>query len=293
MRNRQLAGLALGAAALGAYSLYEPYRFRLATAVVPVAAGAPALDVLHVSDTHLTGRGGRLVRWLEALPERIDRQPDLVLATGDLIDDDSGIDGALRALTRLEGRLGSYYVLGSHDYFQSSFRPSTYFKYFTKNRERVQANPADTGRLEAGLQAKGWVPLSNSTDVIEDGSIRIRVAGVDDPYIRRHRVEHIARAPEDAIAIALVHAPDVVSEWILTGFDLVLAGHTHGGQVRFPVLGPLVTNCSLPAALADGLNRVGNGWLHVSPGLGNGRFAPIRFNQRPEATLLQIRPQGS
>ena len=293
MKNRQLGGLVLGAAALGAYSLYEPYRFRLAVVRVPVAPGAPSLDVLHVSDTHMTSRTGRLVRWLEALPERIDRQPDLVVATGDLIDDDSGIDGAVRALTGLQGRLGAYYVLGSHDYFQSSFRLSGYLKYFAPKRERVQVNPANTDRLEAGLQAKGWIPLTNSTDVIEDGATRVRIAGVDDPYIRRHRTEHIARSPADDIAIALVHSPDVVSEWILNGFDLVLAGHTHGGQVRLPLFGSVVTNSSLPAALAGGLNAIGNGWLHVSPGLGSGRFAPIRFNQRPEATLLQIRPPGS
>jgi uncharacterized protein len=141
------------------------------------------------------------------------------------------------------------------------------------------------------LRAKGWTALTNATELIDDGATRIRIAGVDDPYIRRHRTGHIARAAEDALAIGLVHAPDVVSDWILAGFDLVLAGHTHGGQVRLPLVGAVVTNCALPAALAGGLHAIGDGWLHVSPGLGSGRFAPVRFNERPEATLLQIRPQ--
>jgi predicted MPP superfamily phosphohydrolase len=87
-----------------------------------------------------------------------------------------------------------------------------------------------------------------------------------------------------------MHAPDVVSEWFLTGFDLVLAGHTHGGQVRIPGIGALVTNCSLPTALAGGLHRIHGGWLHVSPGLGTGKYSPIRFACPPEATLLHLEP---
>lgn len=274
--------------ALGAYALAEPHLFRLHTLTVPVPTG-PALDVLHVSDTHMTGRSGRLAAWLETLPGRLDRDPDLVLATGDLIDDDSGIDLAIRGLTALEARLGRFYVLGSHDYYQSRFRPGSYLKYFQPDHERVRARPADTTGLQEGLGAKGWKALTNSDVVLPVGDARVRVSGVDDPYIRRHKLDHIRREEGDDLAIGLVHAPDVVSEWMLAGYDLVLAGHTHGGQVRFPILGALVTNCSLPAALAGGLHRVGRGWLHVSPGLGSGRFAPIRFNRPPEATLLRLR----
>lgn len=282
----------LGGAGLAGYALYEPYRFRLATARVPVA-GAPELDVLHVSDTHMTSARRALRRWLQTLPDLLSAPPDLVLATGDLIENDTGIEPLVEAFAGLEGRLGRFYVLGSHDYYQSEFRPSAYLKYFRKDHERVRANPSDIAALEGGLQAKGWRPLTNTTELLRSGDATIRVAGVDDPYIRRHRTEHIERARADDLAIGLVHAPDVVSEWILSGFDLVLAGHTHGGQVRLPVIGPVVTNCSLPAALAGGLRRVGNGWLHVSPGLGSGRFARIRFGRPPEATLLQIRPVPS
>jgi len=279
----------LGGAGLAGYALYEPYRFRVATVRVPVPRG-PAIDVLHVSDTHMTSARRALRRWLHDLPDLLPGQPDLVLATGDLIENNSGIEPLVEAFAALEGRLGRFYVLGSHDYYQSEFRPSACLKYFRKDHERVKANPSDIAALEGGLQAKGWRPLTNTTELIRNGETTIRVAGVDDPYIRRHRTEHIDRAPADDLAIGLVHAPDVVSEWVLSGFDLVLAGHTHGGQVRLPLIGPVVTNCSLPAALAGGLHRVGNGWLHVSPGLGSGRFARVRFARPPEATLLQIRP---
>ncbi len=92
------------------------------------------------------------------------------------------------------------------------------------------------------------------------------------------------------LALGLVHSPDVVTEWVLNGFDLIVAGHTHGGQLRLPLKGALVSYSSLPAPRASGLSRVGDGWLHVSPGLGTSKFTPVRFLCRPEATLLQLRP---
>ena len=286
MRARHSLLLAAGAAA--SYALYEPSRYRLGFARVPVARGTPPLSILHVSDTHLQAKHRARAAWVESIPDRIGRIPDLVLATGDFIEDNTGIHVAVRALNGLDARLGRYYVLGSHDYYVSRFRPPT--KYFAKEHTPVRAQRADTQALESGLQDKGWIPLSNASHVIDSPAGRVRVSGVDDPYLDRHSTDHITRAREDVAAIGLVHAPDVVSEWILAGFDLVLGGHTHGGQVRVPGVGALVTNCGLPAALASGLHPIGGGWLHVSSGLGTGRFTPFRFACRPEATLLQLVP---
>jgi predicted MPP superfamily phosphohydrolase len=218
----------------------------------------------------------------------LEREPDLILMTGDMIDDDSGITPLLDALSGMEARLGKFYVFGSHDYLHGSFRLPT--KYLTGRKTSPGIEPVDTDRMVQGLEAQGWKSLMNTTVLIEDEGHTIRLSGVDDPYMDRHRTEHIARAAHDIVAIGLTHAPDVVSEWFLTGFDLVLAGHTHGGQVRFPLIGALVTNSSLPAALAAGLHEVGSGRLHVSPGLGASRYTPIRFLCRPEATLLRLRP---
>lgn len=287
--------LGLGAgvlAGLGAYAFYEPFRFRLVTHDVPIhGAGRenlPVRSILHVSDTHLNGSDDRLYGFLTSLPERLGEIPDLVLATGDLIEGNTGIERVVTALAHLEARLGRFYVLGSHDYYMSS-GPS-YSKYFRRHTKPSVALRTATDELEAGLQAKGWIPLTNATETLDTPDGRIRLAGVDDPHLRRHRTGHIARDAGDSLAIALVHAPDVVSEWALNNFDLILAGHTHGGQVRVPGLGAVVTNCSLPNGLASGLNRVGNSWLHVSPGLGNGLYSPIRFNCPPEATYLRLSP---
>ena len=284
---RRLA--ALGAAA-AAYSFYEPYRYRLERRVVPVSRPISELTVLHVSDTHMNPKDTRLIRFLASLPRELGKVPDLVVATGDMIEGTHGIDALIESLAPLEARLGRFYVLGSHDYYQSS--GPTYTKYFSDERGPTPARRADTERLESGLQANGWVSLQNRTELLATELGTIRVAGVSDPYLQRHETHHIATKSGEVLALALVHAPDVVSEWALNGFDLVLAGHTHGGQVRIPGLGAVVTNCSLPTGLASGLNRVGGAWLHVSRGLGTGRFAPVRFACPPETTLLTLRGNG-
>jgi predicted MPP superfamily phosphohydrolase len=273
---------------VGAYSLLEPYLYRLAEARLPVARTSPSLTLLHISDTHMKRRDRRLREFLTALPLALRETPDLVVATGDLIEGDEGIDPLLEGLAPLRARLGCYYVLGSHDYYAPRFTPLSYFS--GSLRGEVKAGPADTARLEAGLCALGWRSLTNTTHNVETPRGPLRLAGIDDPFLRRHRTDHIARSPDDVAAIGVMHCPDVVSEWFLASFDLVVAGHTHGGQVRVPGLGALVTNCSLPNALAGGPHRVGEGWLHVSPGLGTGKYSPIRFRCRPEATLLRLEP---
>lgn len=283
------AWLTAAGAGLGVYALVEPYRFRLNRIEVPWTGADTPWTVLHISDTHMRRKNKRLHRWLIDLPGLLEATPDMILATGDLIEDDDGIEPIVDALGGLQSHFGCFYVLGSHDFFQSEFQ--AYTKYFT-GRRPVHAPRADAARLEAGLMGAGWKPVTNSTEVVETDGGRVRVTGVDDPYIHRDRTDHIGRETGDSLALGLVHAPDVVSDYALAGFDLVVAGHTHAGQVQVPGIGAVVTNCTIPTGLAAGLNRVGDTWLHVSPGLGTGRFAPIRFNCRPEATLLKFLPAG-
>jgi uncharacterized protein len=284
-----LRAAALAAAGLAAYSFYEPLTYRLTTKELVVASTCPPIEILHISDTHLLRRNRRLARWLEALPDSLPARPDLVVSTGDMIEDDDGIDPLLDALAPLQATLGLFYVLGSHDYFQAVFKP--YTKYLDGSDATERAPAADTAKLEAGLRSAGWISVSNTTHCIDSPHGRLRISGVDDPFLNRHDTSHIERGADDVLAIGLMHSPDVVSDFARAGFDLVLAGHTHAGQVRIPGLGAIVTNCSLPRALAGGAHRVGASWLHVSPGLGTGKFSPIRFACRPEATLLRLVPE--
>lgn len=297
---------ALCAVAAASYPFIEARWYRINRLRVPVERDIGRLSILHVSDMHHTGERERLVRFLRSVPQSVGR-PDIVIATGDLIEDDSGIEPITDALNALDARYGRFYVLGSHDYYQSRFQ--SYTKYFSGKEDAPPVKRADTARLERKLHDAGWVSLMNRTEFIDTGGPdtagtdtgtgtdrtrpgRIRIAGVDDPYLRRDTDAHVQRSSDERFAIGLTHSPDSISRWMLAGFDLVLAGHTHAGQVRLPGIGALVTNSDLPSALAGGLHRIGAGWLHVSPGLGTGRFAPIRFNCRPEVTLLEIQGPG-
>ncbi|MGH2788548.1 MAG: metallophosphoesterase [Actinomycetota bacterium] len=288
---RPLRNLALAGVAIGAYAVAEARSYRVTTLPVPIPHTAPALRVLHLSDLHLTARNRKLVGWLENLPAAIG-PIDLAVATGDLIDDNSGIEPTVGVLNRFEAPLGCYYVLGSHDYFQSTLRGlvAGISELYAARRDPVTSRPADTESLEEGLGGLGWKSLANTTDTISTPGGTVRVTGLDDPFLKRHDMAHIRREPDDALAIGLVHSPSAVSEWVLAGYDLILAGHTHGGQVRLPGVGALVTNCTLPTALASGLHMIGSSHLHVSAGLGTSKFAPIRLLCPPEATVLELLP---
>jgi predicted MPP superfamily phosphohydrolase len=126
--------------------------------------------------------------------------------------------------------------------------------------------------------------------------VRIAVAGVDDPHIRRDRYDLVAGRPDrDAtLRLGLTHSPEprVLDAFAADGYDLVLAGHTHGGQLRMPGYGAIVTNCGIDRSRARGTSRWGTRmWLHVSAGLGTSPYAPVRFACPPEASLLTLVPR--
>ena len=123
---------------------------------------------------------------------------------------------------------------------------------------------------------------------------RLWLGGVDDPFLHRDRFGRIAgRADHGALLrIGVMHAPEprVLDLFAGDGYELLLAGHTHGGQVRVPGIGALVTNCDIDRSRARGLSRWGVGsWLNVSAGLGTSPYLPMRFACRPEATLITLR----
>ena len=120
-------------------------------------------------------------------------------------------------------------------------------------------------------------------------SAAVVLTGTDDAHLRRDRYGLVA-GPVSGFGLGITHTPQraLLRAFERDGHGLVLAGHTHGGQLRVPGLGPLVTNCDLQRSRARGLTRGEGGWLHVSAGLGSSPYLPVRFCCRPEATLLEL-----
>ena len=283
----RLAGVATaaGAACVGYGILVERDWYRLRRErVEALAPGQPPLTVLHLSDLHMTAADTRRMAFLE----RLAAEPvDLVVLTGDMLGEPAGLGPVLETLGRFRPRLGAVAVLGSNDYFAPRFRnPLTYFLGPSSRRRR--SAPRNPWReLVAGLEARGWTVLANRRGQLGD----VELAGLDDPHIRRDDPRVLVPANGDArLRLGVVHSPyrRALDAFERKGYGLVLAGHTHGGQVCLPGVGALVTNCDLPRGQVRGLSRWGSSWLHVSAGLGTSKYAPFRFACRPEASLLTV-----
>jgi uncharacterized protein len=289
-----VTGALLGTAAVGvaglAYSAgYEVRSFRLrqvTAAVLP--AGQPPLRVLQITDLHMTPDQRRKQQWVRELAAL---EPDLVIDTGDNLAHLQAVPSVLGALEPLLERPGAF-VFGSNDFFAPQLKnPARYL--ISDDSKRATGAALPWHDLRDGLREAGWADLTNARATVKVGSRAVELVGVDDPHVRRdryHRVAGPASAGAD-LTLGVVHAPyhRVVDAMAADGFPLVLAGHTHGGQLRVPFYGALVSNCDLDPRRARGLSRHSAGTLlHVSAGLGTSPYAPVRFACPPEATLLTL-----
>jgi len=264
--------------------------FTLRHATVPVLrpdARAP-LRVLHVSDLHLLPRQDGVERFLAAC---VATGPDLVVATGDLVGSPDTIDAAVGLLAEVRAGRPGLAVLGSNDRYAPV--PRSPLRYLASSGRKPSSDLLDTSRLIRGLAATGWELVDNRRLRLDTPSGIIDVAGLGDPHIGRDRPEYVDWTPPGApvaLRLGVVHSPYLraLDTFAAQGLDLTLAGHTHGGQVRVPLVGPLSSNCDLPLGQARGLSRHGATWLHVSAGLGHSRYAPYRLACRPEATVLDL-----
>ncbi|WP_067825452.1 metallophosphoesterase [Nocardia inohanensis] len=288
-----LTRAALGAAGaavagIGYASLIERNMFTLREATLPVLEpGKPSLRVLHISDLHMMPGQQLKQAWLREL-DRL--EPDLVVNTGDNLSHQKAVPSVVQSLGGLLGRPGIF-VFGSNDYFAPV--PKNPLKYFDKNHKRVFGDPLPWQDLRAAFTERGWLDLTHVRRDIEVSGVKISTAGVDDPHLKRDRYDTVAGSPNPLadLSIGLTHSPEprVLDRFAADGYDLVMAGHTHGGQLVLPGFGALVTNCGIDRSRVKGASRWGaHTRLHVSAGIGTSPWAPYRFCCRPEATLLTL-----
>jgi predicted MPP superfamily phosphohydrolase len=264
---------------LAAYATsIEPYAIRLARfeLLCPrLPRSFDGLNVLQITDTHVACYG-RLERKIAAIASEVNA--DLIALTGDLVHTPAGIDPFLKTARAFRARLGMFAVYGNSEH---------------KNGI-VPAN------LAATLADNGIQPLLNRSISISNGSGRIYVCGVDDPVTHHHNVEKaLEGVPDEAFKLLLMHSPDAIGEAAHRGVDLVLSGHTHGGQVCLPIVGALYTHSMLGRRMCSGyygqhslqsligLNP-GRTQLYVSRGAGTSGLA-LRFLCPPQMTLITLR----
>jgi predicted MPP superfamily phosphohydrolase len=288
------AGTAAGMAAVG-YGLWEKNQFVLREETLDILPpGQAPFRVLHLSDIHFVPGQKKKAAWLESLARL---EPDLVVNTGDNLSHAKAVDPLLQALRPLLEFPGVF-VPGSNDYFAPSLKnPASYLRGPSKAKPKPTV--LDWPRLRSGFGMGGWVDLTNRHQSVVLKGIRFDFSGVDDPHLNRERYAGWPRGTVNQNAtphlkVAVVHAPyqRVLDHFTEDGADLLLAGHTHGGQLCLPGYGALVSNCDLPTWRAKGLNDwQSNGSttpVNVSGGIGTSRFAPIRIACRPEAVLLTL-----
>ena len=300
-RLRTTTRLAGGAALAGAGALayaagVEVRWFALRRATVPVLPpGHGPLRVLHLSDLHLTPGQARKRAWVRSLAEL---EPDLVVDTGDNLAHMEAVPAVLDAFRDLLDVPGVF-VFGSNDYFAPWVRNPVRYLLPDDGQRNTHTPKLPYGDLRDGFEQRGWVDLTNRRTTLTVKDTRFAFVGVDDPHLEYDDLAAVA-GPADAdadVRMGLTHAPylRVLDQFAADGYETVLAGHTHGGQLCLPGTGALVTNCDLDPKRAKGLHRhpadapegaPGSSWLHVSAGLGTSPFAPVRFCCRPEATLL-------
>jgi len=285
---------------LATYAAWEARQYTLRRVTVPLLpAGHAPLKVLHLSDIHMAPDQRAKQEWLRGLA---DLEPDLVIDTGDNL-------AHMRAVPVVADALGGLldvpgvYVLGSNDYYAPGMRNPLLYLLPDTGKRNTSTPQLPWPQLKERFGEAGWLDLTNGFGSLTVRDTRIAFVGVDDPHLAYDDLDRVA-GPADPTAdvrLAVAHAPylRVLDQFAADGYDAVIAGHTHGGQVCLPGGRALTTNCDLEPERARGLHRhpadsapgdVGSSWLHVSAGLGTNPYVRFRVACRPEATLLTLVP---
>jgi predicted MPP superfamily phosphohydrolase len=308
------AGVVLGAAtaaAVGALTwgvFVERTRFTVRREVLPILEpGSRSLTILHLSDLHMAPWQRRKQDFVRSLARY---EPDLIVDTGDNLGHADGLAGIRRAFEPFRGVPGVF-AHGSNDYHGPSFKnPFAYV--LGPSRRKATAPDLDVDALNRFLEDDlGWLDVANTARAIETRGHRVEVFGTGDGHRGWDRLDLLPGAverlrenvewdagPGATLRLGVTHAPyrRVLDALTTQGADLILAGHTHGGQVRIPGLPALVTNCDIPRTQAQGLSvwrgRGRSALLNVSAGLGTSIYAPVRFACAPEAVVLELVPVG-
>lgn len=314
-------------AALGAGALATVYATKVERAHVQLdryeleieAAGLPSegLTILHLSDFHFRAGGEAQARKIARLRALLaNKRYDVLALTGDMVHDAAGFPVVLDLIEGLRPRLAAFVCPGNHDYaeysvwgvFGHTWRESDAgqrwdladvrlvvrklldFAWKVLRNELVRLPVAfnDVPGMLAELAGRGMTPLVNRAVPLRAGQAEIWFAGIDDALEGAPDLAAaLAAVPAGAPLVLLAHNPDVWLDERVGRADLVLAGHTHGGQIRLPLLGVAHTQGThLQRRRPAGWFQRGRSGMFVSRGLGES--IPLRFGVRPQAALIRL-----
>ena len=247
--------------------LNEILRLELTRWDFDVPGLAPELDGLSIaqlSDWHLTGRVGKAY-FREVVRACNELQPDLVCITGDIVDAVAHLNWIDDTLGQLTARHGVYFILGNHD---------------------LRAAP---DRLRVVLKENGLIDLGGRSQCIEINGRPVVLAGNESPWIdgRGLAEQSLRQETAGALRIVLSHSPDQLAWAQVQHVDLMLAGHTHGGQIRIPPLGAIFSPTASGVEHTAGVFYAPPTIMHVTRGISGD--IPVRWNCPPEIALLRLR----
>ncbi len=308
---------------------FEPFNFGLTDIRINIRTGQAGekgqklLTILHLSDFHLrkTSKGKRLFDFIQTLKSQ---RYDLILITGDMVENINNVDYLVEMLSPLKARYGKFAVLGVHDHYNKALYEFAR-NMFKRKKSYGAANDAE--ELSRKLKTIGIDVLNNEGRILKmpGGDIgNIEIIGLDEPVIEKldldkafsvidplkegdivdgsnyreissvlfdmggtciHRLNR-----KGYLRLALLHTPDshVLATLHKKDVDIVFAGHTHGGQVRLPFIGAIISGCRIKTRFASGLFYLKKMVLYITRGLGEGKYSQFRCYCPPEASIITI-----
>ena len=232
--------------------------------VAQLPAELAGLSILHFSDVHLAGKIQR--SYYENLVRVVNAEAcDMIALTGDLVDKPECIDWLPKTLGQLRAKHGVYFILGNHDY--------------CRDHVRIRKTLVDCGLIDVGGARRELTVRGR----------RIVVAGNERPWFRPLpdlAADSAHHRPDRPLRIVLTHSPDQFDWACGAGADLVLAGHTHAGQIQLPWIGPVFSPCVSGVRYVEGVYSRGATVLHVTRGIS--AQWPVRYLCRPEIARIEL-----
>ncbi len=266
------------------YSLkVEPFRLKVLKGVLlhpDLPKEWDGLKVLHVSDLHFLRPDPPI---LSQLINVLDQEFDLVFMTGDYIEKDSGIEAVIGLINAIRSRYGIFAVPGNHDYHRYNYWSLIASQCITPWLNKAR-------HLFDRMSASGVNLLVNSSVNVGIMGRSLRIIGVDDPVTYRDNIKRALKGSKPAdFNVLLSHLPDIIEKIDNQTAQLVFSAHTHGGQIRLPVIGELATHSRLRRGYSTGLMQAKNTVIHVSRGIGVSGILPVRLLSPPEIGIFTLK----